>query len=392
MTLTNLITIAGLVFLGYQGYKLISWIRSAGAGNSDLIVAVATRFIKHFFHQKRGYAAGIVISLVLGLSGILVGSILGHTLSWLLGLFELDANAFISPSRWLSLMLFLSFAWMVFESGKHTVEKNYQAILSFFGTRLCEEVSEDGEMVPWGLIQGDGFNWYLPSWLFGGVELVDMKSFPVDLSKYDEFNSADDFPMRISTDLEIGVKNPYRWLTKTNPLQSTIDEAIDQLRFLIGSMTSEDFKDMKQKGVLSKRWREGDANGEGDAKGLEREIAQWGYMIYKAQIANIRPPKEIEDANAKKQVELAQAAAEAIEIDHVGNLINSLAEKSGISSELASTIVQTERGKAGRLIVDGGASDLVKAGALAGGAIREGSPTSVPFGPGGRRDNQKKGK
>ncbi|MEK9173715.1 MAG: SPFH domain-containing protein [Patescibacteria group bacterium] len=356
----------------------------------DTIIEMATPLIKTFFHQKRGYKAGIIISLVLGLSGIILGWILGYILSWLTNLFGLDSAAFFSPTFWMSVMLYLGFAWMMFQSGQYNVEKNYQAVLSFFGTRLCEEV--DG--APWGIVQGDGFNWYLPHWLAGGVELVDMKSFPVDLGVEREINSADEYPMRISTDLEIGVTNPFRWLMKKNPLQSTIDEALDQLRYLIGSMNSDDFKDKEQKKVLSKRWREGDHDGgEGDARGLEQEIAQWGYGVYKAQIGNIRPPKEIEDANANKQVEKAQAQAETTEIEHVTRLISSLADGANISAELATDVIQTERGKATRLIVSGGASDLVKAGALVSGMLKEGETAPVPFGPGGRRDNPKsKGK
>lgn len=361
----------------------------------DTIIELAMPYIKTCFHQKRGYMAGIIISLVLGVSGIILGSVLGYILSTLMNLFGLDSAAFFSPTFWMSTMLYLGFAWMIFQSGQYTVEKNYQAVLSFFGTRLYEDVEEGEEkLIPWGIIQGDGFNWYLPSWLAGGVDLVDMKSFPVDLGVERELNSADDYPMRISTDLEIGVENPFRWLMKKEPLQSTVDEAIDQLRYLIGSMNSDDFKDREQKKVLSKRWREGDPEGgEGDAKGLEREIAQWGYKIYKAQIGNIRPPKEIEDANANKQVEKAQAESETTEIQHVTRLISSLAGGANISAELATDVIQTERGKATRLIVSGGASDLIKAGALVSGMLKEGETTSVPFGPGGRRDNQKpKGK
>lgn len=417
------IIIALLVVTGLLGYFLINWLRSKKTENQDTIIAIATPIIEGFFHQKRGYKAGIAISLFLGLSGIILGIILGSILSWLMAFGKLESAAYFSPTLWMSIMLYLGFAWMIFESGKYAVEKNYQAVLSFFGTRLYyEEITkkdgEEDEVIPWGLVQGDGLNWYLPSWLFGGVELVDMRSFPVDLSKYQtEFNSADDFPMTVPTDLEIGVKNPLRHLTKKSPLQSTIDEAIDQLRYLIGSMTSADFKDQEKKKMLSERWRKGDPSGEGDAKGLEQEITQWGYGVYKAQIGNIRPPKEIEEANAKEQIERAQKKAERTEAEGVAELIDIYIGR-GLSPEAAANMVQVERGKATREVKSYEAPDVIKAvSALSGVATAvveaiakskegpakdaepaqpeatptptEGEPSPVPFGAGGRRDNPK---
>ncbi len=75
------------------------------------------------------------------------------------------------------------------------------------------------------------------------------------------------------------------------------------------------------------------------------EIETLGIVLSRVNVKSIKPTGELAQAAEQVAKELREMQAEKVEIDNVGDRIKELAEKSGISPELAVEVVQTERKK-----------------------------------------------
>jgi len=75
------------------------------------------------------------------------------------------------------------------------------------------------------------------------------------------------------------------------------------------------------------------------------KIETLGVILSRVNVKSVKPKGELAKAAEQAAKELREMQAEKIEIDNVGDRIKELAEKTGISSELAVEVVQTERKK-----------------------------------------------
>ena len=102
--------------------------------------------------------------------------------------------------------------------------------------------------------------------------------------------------------------------------------------------------------------------------GVKDSAGKWGLTIKKAMVTDIRIPQNVADANAEREVEVAQRKSEGIQNRTLIELMKEFkADFPGLSDREIADLIQVERKKATRTIIDGSAAPIVQAGLLAGG-------------------------
>ncbi|OGD69269.1 hypothetical protein A2996_01485 [Candidatus Campbellbacteria bacterium RIFCSPLOWO2_01_FULL_34_15] len=108
--------------------------------------------------------------------------------------------------------------------------------------------------------------------------------------------------------------------------------------------------------------------------GIKETAEEWGLTIKKAMVTEVGIPQEITKANAEKDVEMAQRKSESVQNRTLLDLMKEFkVDFPDLSDEKIADLIQVERKKAIRVIIDGNAGDFTK-GAVAGAQITGGNP------------------
>lgn len=314
---------------------------------------------------SRGFTFGIAFSALTASLAFAIGSWFGNMLESLL--FDMDLFG-ITPAWTLSRLFALLTFLYSFCMGFQTVDTAHAGIPVIFDMRLKHVTFEEG------------LAWWFPKPI-GKILTEDMRTQPLDIAK-SEILTRDGVAVNVDVSLVYQIVNLFQFINTANPREQLKNEALDQLRYLVGKCESKDLYNPEVKKDLNKEWLYGElkrlpeteeekSEAKGDDRGLWGEVEEWGLAITKAQISNIRLPESIEQANADKEVEEAQKVSERTEATHTVDLMQIYMDK-GLTAQEALNAMQAERGKATRIIIEGGASDLVKAGALIGGIVDHG--------------------
>lgn len=223
----------------------------------------------------------------------------------------------------------------------------------------------DKSTCPEGLI----WTWPKP---FGDLIIIDVRDKPVNLP-LTEVLTKDNVPVSINISLQTKITDLDVYLSSNRAEESLQNATESDIRTIVAQLQSETIPQEKQNITNA-------IEGKPAVRGLEKLTLQaltgaeaaWGITVSKVRITHIRLPEEMENANTEIQVqtanqkkETAQAVAEKIEARHVAEMM-AIYKTAGLSPTEAINALQTERGKATRIILDGRADPLVQAGALAG--------------------------
>lgn len=241
----------------------------------------------------------------------------------------------------------------------------------------------------WSFVLDEGWTWYWPSPI-GDINENDVRKRSLDISAT-KVLTKDRVAIEIDFSIEIEIVDIARYLGVVNP-DDLLQRAVDGgARLIIAMIPSENVADARisilqllengtKRGELLEDMRDLLVDQKDKTRLEELELAglspharsEWGVRIIATRINSVRLPKEIEDARANIQVEKAQALAEEIEARNVDNLIKIYQgsdDQDKLSRIEALKAAQFERGKRIGIDISGNASDLVKAGAAAGGII-----------------------
>lgn len=306
--------------------------------------------------RNHGIIKAVIVNLVIGA----VGSLLVKWLAtWLLNPLAGMLLAYITLA--MSLLYFGAL-------GFRQVPIGYLGIGLWFEERVPDQIYPEG----WC------WNWPKP---FADIKFEDVREETLDI-KMTEVLTNDNVPVTLDLSVQLQVINLSRALDVKNP-KGAIEEAVDSnTRIIVQTIDAERIG--QEKKDIPDKIRNGTIKLTGQAPSDSAEIenlgtqslgsyseSQWGYRIINIRITSIRLPKEMEDARTNVQVmkaerakEIEQAAAEVIEANHVAALIKIYTDAQ-LSPAMAANVAQSERGKAIRIIVDGNADSLEKAGVAA---------------------------
>lgn len=324
----------------------------------------------------RNYEEGVAVTAVAAVGTAVAIKIIG---SWLL---------FPIVGTLLALIAFIVCILYFGVNGLNVIPVGFQGIGLWLEKRVA------GKFYPEGLV----WNWPKP---FGGIAIIDTRNKPIDLP-LTQVLTKDRVPVSITVSLQTKITDLYTYLSAQNPEESLKNAAESDIRYMAAQHASDEISNE----TLTADVKKAMADAAGDTpletvllKGLLDSENQWGIKVSQVRITNIRLPEEIEKANTEIQVqvadqkkEIAQAVAEKTEATHVAAMVG-IYKAAGLSSTEAINALQTERGKATRIILDGRADPLVQAGALAGpllNAIKPQTqqPPSVAVPKGQRRRGQ----
>lgn len=264
--------------------------------------------------------------------------------------------------------------------GLRTIPVGYKGIPLLFGKRVA------------GIVFPEGIIWTWPKPI-GDIVAVDTRDKPIDLP-LTEVLTEDNVPVNITMALQIKVTNIFRYLDADKPEASLGNAAESDMRSIVLRLQSGNIAQEKQNITHAMVTGQG-----GDATPLEGLMFQglsdapdlWGITVSQVRITHIRLPKELEDAKTDIQVresrqkaEEADARAEMTEAEHIARML-AVYKAAGLSATEAMNMLQSERGKATRIILDGAADPLVKLGALAGGILGKSQTVTGNTDPKGQR-------
>lgn len=287
-------------------------------------------------------------ALLLAIGALIGGPIFGY-LFW-------EIWQLISPNLTLSWASAIIGYLYGFGGGIAQVKVGYRGVLLIFGA-------------PIPLFLPEGFTWTLPR-PFMSLRMVDVRERTLkpdgaksgeDVLELDEVLAQPTtteeavIPLRISVFGQYRVVDPLAYIRVDDPekaLTSLTDRSVRVMAALrkatqIPGMT-EELSDILFAEV-------------------QEHMGDWGFaLLANWRVERVRLPTEIEAAASNQETERYQTEAEEIEIRNFVARVDQVIA-SGITPDKAIDVVQAERKKATRIVIDGGASDLVKAGALAGG-------------------------
>lgn len=261
--------------------------------------------------------------------------------------------------------------------GIRRVPVGWQGISLFFGKRVRR-------------VYAEGYVWAWPEPI-GDILLEDVRESTLEWEMLEVLTN-NNVPVTLKMSAQYRVVDIFQSLSVNDP-RGALQEAIDSVTRKIVQMI--ETKDVAQE----KDNIESKIQGELSSYAKER----WGIELIMIRVTSIRLPVAMEQARtavevmkAQKEKEVAQAEAEVTEAKNIAGLMK-IFTAAGLAPEMAANLVQTERGKATRIIIDGVASPLEKAGALSGGIFNQSAkkaqatssePDTAPLNP--RRRNQKR--
>jgi len=293
--------------------------------------------------EDRGYTLGTLATLgIAGVAGLLIkmlGSILlGSIAGSLLSLIVIAV----------SILYFGT-------GGLRTIPVGYKGISLLFGKRVA------------GSIHPEGIIWTWPKPI-GDVIAVDgrIKALPLPMTT---ILSQDSVPIDIEVVLQTQITNIDTYFNTDEAEKSLRDMALSEIRSIVFTLPSVQVNQKRADITRALITR------------LSTSQDTWGITVSHVQILTVRLPHILESAFINVQVEesrqdreIAQAKGEMIEAKHVAEMMT-LYKSAGLSPTEAMNMLQSERGKATRIILDGAADPLVKAGALAGGILGKSQTT-----------------
>ena len=231
------------------------------------------------------------------------------------------------------------------------------AICAYFGIEGLIEIPIAHKAVP--LIFGERVSWFLlgegKQWVphfFMNAKVVDTRIHEkqVPLAKV---LSKDNIPLSVSVSLAFRVNDPFLW--------TQVEEGED----LIGNLAERTVRWSASENAATELPSKTKDLSKELEKVLDEETAEWGIDITKAIVEGIDLPESIKQANEKKEVEKSEKDAETTELKHLSDRAKELKiDFPGLTDEQIFNIIQAERGKITRTVVDGTASGITKAAGL----------------------------
>lgn len=315
-----------------------------------------------FVRKDQNLIRGIVINLVLALIAFFLAY---GTIAISTGLHFIG----IGIGLILSILCFTYFGY----GGLRKITVGFLAAPLLFGKRV------------WNQVLDEGWTWYWPSPI-GDINQNDVRKRSLDIAMT-EVLAKDKVPVRIDFSAEIEVTDIARYLGVVNPDQLFDKAANGSVRLIAAKIQSENIADARISilDILQNGTKQGEMpkgldhliqNREDKVEleeleliGLtEHALSEWGIRIITTRLGSVRLPEEIEKARANIKVEEAQTLAETVQARNVDNLAK-IYQGDGsdkLSRAEGMRLAMTDRGKAELIHIEGTASDLVKAGALAG--------------------------
>lgn len=224
-----------------------------------------------------------------------------------------------------------------------------------------------------------GRSWWFPH-PFGGIFEVYVGQKTLDKTNSNgtaisKVLSKDNYEVGVSTLIQWTVCNPYLYSELENP-ESAFQGLIERnVRWYIGNNNGEEIPPKKKEiaDMIQGKIAEISTadNGREPTQEEVPEIAKsWGIKIDHVMVDDVNLPSDIVKAWEQKRIEASQQEYEQTEMDTVQKLMGNYRAEfpdSKLSDEDLLNTIQAERGKIKRIVIDGKASDLVKAGQLAGG-------------------------
>ncbi len=260
--------------------------------------------------------------------------------------------------------------------GIRAVPVGYLAAPLFLGKRV------------WSFVLDEGWTWYWPSPI-GDINQNDVRKRSLDVPVA-EVLTKDKIAVKIDFSAEVEIVDVSRYLGVDKPDELFSKAVNGGVRLIAAKIQAENIADARI--PILQLLQNGKSTGKKvvdlehlleDQDKIELEAleligltpharSQWGIKIITARLGSVRLPEEIEAASANILVEKKQAAAEEIEARNVDNLIKIYQgsdDQDKLSRLEALKAAQFERNKRIGIDISGNASDLVKAGAAAGGIV-----------------------
>ncbi|MHB1350319.1 MAG: SPFH domain-containing protein [Desulfobulbaceae bacterium] len=254
------------------------------------------------------------------------------------------------------------------------------AIFMAFGWNGIREIKPVHVGVP--MILGDlsdlfllpgGYFWILPEPFMGFVE-VSRQQMTLD-PKIKRVLSADNMEAEVDVQIQYIICEPYKFQKTAEPEKALSALAERNIRWLANMIVLSKLPGVK--GLFSELlegnaslekiknhtstntvWVESEAISE---LGVKDAAKEWGLEIKKAMVTDIRIPQNVVDANAKREVEVAHRKSEGIQNRTLLDLMKEFkTDFPDLSDEKIADLIQVERKKATRVIIDGNAGDFTK--------------------------------
>ena len=227
------------------------------------------------------------------------------------------------------------------------------------------------------LVTDEGYAWTI-IWLTD-LEEVDCKEHPIEI-QIDDVYSSDNIPVHIEASVQLAINDPYLFLSVDN-LEGKQDDKGRNKGGIIPQLTEaavrefaseyvaadnprlpENRESVSRRGALVKKKSEMADTIRTTLIRQQNKQASWGVDFRRVVVSDIRLPERLANAFTNIEVEEAERIAETIELEHVTKLAQDVVRRTGVSYEEALATVQSERGKAERIRVEGkGTGDLTKA-------------------------------
>lgn len=305
---------------------------------------------------SNGWVFGLIVS-------VLVGAFLALIIGWLLK---------TSLSMVVSITLLIGVIFFYF--GLRNLLVGYEGSLLFLGKRYRNWATSEGWV------------WWFP-WPIGDIIPIDIRRRPLEVNPTNVL-SADGTPIGVDISLEVQTDNPSIYLGVTDADQLLVQLADKITREVIGILTNDEILNNPQNiiKILTAVFQNGtvgttpNITGSQEARDLAKrcfedlEIGrigdksqnEWGVSVLQFFVTDLRFPAEIETARNQASIEKAQRTSENIELDNFKEMLKKLMNDTGLTAMEAANLIQVERGKGTKVVIEGSALPLVQAAALIG--------------------------
>jgi|GEM_PF-4125004 len=225
--------------------------------------------------------------------------------------------------------------------------------------------------------EGWAWNWPAP---FGGFEVQDMREVTLVIAMKNVLTK-DRVPVEVNASVQVLVVNIYTFKSIVDAFDAATRAGQAVVREEVAKEDSDSVNELKARlaGDIEVSLRGGQLN--------PSSIRLWGIEIVKARVEDIKRPPELDSAATGIKVEKAQRKSERFEIGTVSQLMKDMKRWfPKLSDQAIANVVQGERSKIVRVVIDGTAEGQVKQGALIGGALDNASPNE-PKGQGSSPSN-----
>jgi len=260
---------------------------------------------------------------------------------------------------------------IILGAGLRRIRERYNAIPTFLGSPVGSPVK---------VILGDGWMWWFPSWLGGGImgavpiakqnKEVVIGSFTNGTAIY----TKDGVKAEVVLTIIFQITDPWKWVVdfEGDPQEVISDSAERTVRWFTDSVSAEDL--VKLNRVLSALLRgeyEGQSHityqrhkrNESDTEtvqlaldpevtknNLSRQVEKLGVSIASVMVRSLKVDPAIEEEWQERAAESAQREAERADIETTIMLVKKLMDEAGMTREEARNMVETLRNRGTRQI------------------------------------------